>query len=297
MPPLDSLLTEQPNPSSEGIDRVSLPQLLALINREDRRVAAAVEREIPSIARAVDAVVDRFRKGGRLFYAGAGTSGRLGVLDAVECPPTFGVPPDRVQAVLAGGPDAVWASQEGAEDKAAAAAADLAAKGLSAADALVAVSASGRTPYALGAARFAKSLGAFHACISCNPGSELARLADVAITPLVGPEVIAGSTRMKSGTAQKLVLNMISTAVMVRMGYVHGNRMVNVQLKSEKLHRRAESMVAELSGRPREQAKEALAASGGRVRVAVVMAKGGLSAAEAEQALDEAGEDLREILG
>ncbi len=297
VPPLDSLLTEQPNPSSERIDSVSTSELLAIINREDRRVAEAVEQEIPRITRTVDAVVERFGEGGRLFYAGAGTSGRLGVLDAAECPPTFGVDSDRVQAVLAGGPQAVWASREGAEDDDAAAEVDLAARGFSSSDALVAVSASGRTPYALGAARFAKSLGAFSAGISCNPQSELAGLVDVAITPVVGPEVITGSTRMKAGTAQKLVFNMISSGVMVRMGYVLGNRMVNVQLKSEKLRQRAERIVAEVSGCSGERAREVIEASGGRVRMAVVMAKRGLSAAEAEAALTKAGDNLWRVIG
>ena len=296
VPPLDSLLTEQPNPSSARIDTVSTPELLAIINREDRQVAEAVEKEIPQIARTIDAVVERFGEGGRLFYTGAGTSGRLGVLDAAECPPTFGVTPDRVQAVLAGGPEAVWTSREGAEDDAAAAEVDLTARGFCSADALVAVSASGRTPYALGAVRFAKSLGAFSAGISCNLGSELANLADVAITPVVGPEVITGSTRMKAGTAQKLVLNMISSAVMVRMGYVLGNHMVNVQLKSEKLRQRAERIVVQVSGCTPERAREVLEASGGTVRVAVVMAKRGLSAAEAQTALRKAGDNLWQLL-
>ena len=297
MPPLDSLLTEQPNPSSERIDSVSTSELLAIINREDRKVAEAVEKEIPHIARTIDAVVERFGEGGRLFYAGAGTSGRLGVLDAAECPPTFGVASDRVQAVLAGGPEAVWASREGAEDDAAAAEADLAARGFSSADALVAVSASGRTPYALGALRFANALGAFSAAVSCNSGSELAGPADVAITPVVGPEVITGSTRMKAGTAQKLVLNMISSGVMVRMGYVLGNRMVNVQLNSEKLVERARRIVADLSGCTRERARRVLEASGGRVRVAVVMAKREWSADEAEAALSKAGDNLWRVIG
>ena len=297
MPPLDSLLTEQSNPASERIDSVSTSELLAIINREDHRIADAVEKEIPPIARTIDAVVERFGEGGRLFYAGAGTSGRLGVLDAAECPPTFGVAPDRVQAVLAGGPEAVWASREGAEDDEAAAEIDLAARGFSAADALVAVSASGCTPYALGAVRFAKSLGAFSAAVSCNSGSELAALADVAITPIVGPEVITGSTRMKAGTAQKLVLNMISSGVMTRMGYVLGNRMVNVQIKSEKLRERAEKIVADVSGCTRERARQVLEASGGRVRVAVVRAKRGWSADEAETALREAGDNLGRVMG
>ena len=297
MPSIDSLLTEQSNPSSERIDRVSTAELLNVINQEDHRIAPAVEKEIPNIARTIDAIVERFSKGGRLFYIGAGTSGRLGVLDAVECPPTFGVAPDRVRAILAGGPSAVWTSQEDAEDDACGGQRDLAAKGFSTRDILVAISASGRTPYVLRAVQFAQSLGAFSAGVSCNPQSELATLADIAITPIVGAEIITGSTRMKAGTAQKIVLNMISVGVMVRMGYVLGNLMVNVQLNNEKLRQRAERIVAQISGSTHEQAQKALGASSGRVRVAVVMAKHGFNVTQAEKALSKTGDNLWEVLG
>ncbi len=292
VPVLDSLLTEQRNPASEKIDTAATPELLRIINREDRKVAAAVELEIPRIAEAVDAIVERFQTGGRLFYAGAGTSGRLGVLDAAECPPTFGVPPERVQAVIAGGNGAVLRASEGSEDRTDTAEADLRAKGRAKNDSLIAISASGRTPYAVAAAVYARSLGAFTVGLSSNPESELASQVVVAISPLSGPEVITGSTRMKAGTAQKLVLNMISTAVMVRMGYVLGNLMVNVQLNSEKLRDRGRRIVAEVSGRPQERAAEALAASGNNVRAAILIAKFQVDRGEAERMLLRAGDNL-----
>ena len=292
VPVLDSLLTEQRNPASEKIDTAATPELLRIINREDRKVAAAVELEIPRIAEAVDAIVERFQTGGRLFYAGAGTSGRLGVLDAAECPPTFGVPPERVQAVIAGGNDAVLRASEGSEDRTDTAEADLRVRGLAKNDSLIAISASGRTPYAVAAAVYARSLGAFTVGLSCNRESDLASQVDVAISPLTGPEVITGSTRMKAGTVQKLVLNMISTAVMVRMGYVLGNLMVNVQLNSEKLRDRGRRIVAEVSGRPQERSAEALAASGNNVRAAILMAKFQVDRDEAEGMLRRAGDNL-----
>ncbi len=293
VPVLDSLLTEQRNPASEKIDTAATSELLRIINREDRKVAAAVELEIPRIAEAVDAIVERFQTGGRLFYAGAGTSGRLGVLDAAECPPTFGLPPDRVQAVIAGGPGAVLQASEGSEDRTGAAEADLRAKGLAKNDSLIAISASGRTPYAVAAAVYGQSLGAFTVGLSCNPQSELASQVDVAISPLAGPEVITGSTRMKAGTAQKLVLNMISTAVMVRMGYVLGNLMVNVQLNSEKLRDRGRRIVAEVTGCAQKRAAETLVASGNNVRAAILMAKFQVDRGEAEGMLRRAGDNLR----
>lgn len=285
-------MTEQRNPASERIDTATTSELLRIINQEDQKVAAAIELEIPRIAEAVDAIVERFQTGGRLFYAGAGTSGRLGVLDAAECPPTFGVRPDLVQAVIAGGPGAVLQATEGSEDRAEAAEADLRAKGLAKNDSLIAISASGRTPYAVAAAVYARSLGAFTVGLSSNPESELASQADVAISPLVGPEVITGSTRMKAGTAQKLALNMISTAVMVRMGHVLGNLMVNVQLNSEKLRGRGRRIVAEVTGCTRERAAEALADSNDNVRAAILMAKFGLDRGEAEEMLCRAGDNL-----
>jgi N-acetylmuramic acid 6-phosphate etherase len=236
---IEKLPSEQRNPASERIDTVSTMEMLEIINREDAGVAAAVEAEIPRIAEAVGAIAERFEKGGRLFYVGAGTSGRLAVLDAAELPPTYGLEPGRVIALIAGGANALVQSVEGAEDDESGAIEELASCALSSADCLIGIAASGRTPYVAGALRFAQANGAWTALVTTNPNALLRQFADVVIAPAVGPEVITGSTRMKSGTAQKLVLNMISTAVMVRMGLVLGNLMVNVQLTNEKLWDRA----------------------------------------------------------
>ena len=294
---LKDLLTEQPNPASAQIDRLPTAELLRVINREDEKIASAVAREIPRIAQAVDGIASRFSKGGRLFYLGAGTSGRLGVLDAAECPPTFGIAPDRVQAVIAGGEAAVFRAIEGAEDRAEAAEADLRAKGLRPIDAVVGISASGRTPYVLGGLAFARSLGALTVGVTSNPGAELAASVEILVAPVTGPEVITGSTRMKSGTAQKLVLNMISTALMVKMGYVLGNLMVNVQLKSGKLVDRGRRIVAEVAACTPEQAAQTLSAAGSNVRLAIVMAKLGLDLSAAQEKLAQAGDNLWEVLG
>jgi N-acetylmuramic acid 6-phosphate etherase len=246
--------------------------MLRIINAEDRKVADAVAGEIPAIARAVDAIVASFRQGGRLFYIGAGTSGRLGVLDASECPPTFGVPAGMVQGIIAGGEPALSRATEASEDDPASGARDLAARGFTARDALVGIAASGRTPYVLGAIAEAKRLGAVTVGISCTPDSELARAVAIPIAPLVGPEVIAGSTRLKAGTAQKLVLNMLSTGAFIRMGYVYGNLMVNVQPTNAKLADRARRIVAQAAGVSGERAGEWLDAAGGNVRAAILMA-------------------------
>lgn len=286
---LDKLLTEQPNPATASIDALSTEEALRLINAEDRRVAEAVGREIPSIARAVDAIVEALAQGGRLFYIGAGTSGRLGVLDASECPPTFGVAPDRVQGIIAGGADALSQATEASEDDPAAGARDLLARGFTGRDVLAGIAASGRTPYVLGAVAEAHKLGAVTVGISCTPDSDLGRQAQIAITPLTGPEVVAGSTRMKAGTAQKLVLNMLTTMVFIRLGYVYGNLMVNVQAKNAKLVDRARRIIAQAAAVSPEKAAELLAAAGNRVPVAILMSKTGLSRPEAERRLAEAG--------
>jgi N-acetylmuramic acid 6-phosphate etherase len=243
--------------------------MLRVINAEDRKVAEAVGREIAAIARAVDAIAKAFGRGGRLFYIGAGTSGRLGVLDASECPPTFGVSPEMVQGIIAGGESALSRATETTEDDPAIGARDLTAHGFTASDILAGIAASGRTPYVLGAVAEAKRLGAITIGISCTPDSELARAADIAITPLVGPEVIAGSTRMKAGTAQKLVLNMLTTGAFIRMGYVCGNLMVNVQPKNSKLLDRARRIIAQAAGVSYERAGELLAEAGGNVPAAI----------------------------
>ena len=286
---LENLLTEQSNPASASIDSLSTEAALRIINAEDRKVAEAVEREIPAIARAVDASVAAFERGGRLFYIGAGTSGRLGVLDASEIPPTFSAPPGMVQGIIAGGEAALSRATEASEDDAAAGVRDLLAHGFTAGDVLVGIAASGRTPYVLGAVAEAGRMGATTVGICCVPDSELARAVEIAIVPVVGPEVITGSTRMKAGTAQKLVLNMLSTAAFVRLGYVYGNLMVNVQPRNRKLVDRARRIVAQAAGVSYERAGELLAEAGESVRVAIVMARAGLGREDAERRLAAAG--------
>lgn len=293
---LEDLLTEQPNPASAAIDALPTEEVLRIINAEDRRVAVAVEREIPAIARAVDSITAAFARGGRLFYIGAGTSGRLGVLDASECPPTFSVPPEMVQGIIAGGEAALSRATETTEDDPAIGVRDLAARGFTSRDVLVGIAASGRTPYVLGAIAEARRLGAVTVGLSCTPDSALARAVDIAITPLVGPEVVAGSTRLKSGTAQKLVLNMLTTAAFIRLGYVYGNLMVNVQPKNTKLVDRARRIVAQAAGVSYQRAGDLLEAAGNSVRAAILMARAGVDRAEAERRLAAAGGRISEAL-
>jgi N-acetylmuramic acid 6-phosphate etherase len=293
---LDALLTEQPNPASAHIDDLPSADILAIINREDQKVASAIAAEIPQIAQAVDRIVDRIRTGGRLFYIGAGTSGRLGVLDAAECPPTFHVAPDLVQGIIAGGEAALARATEASEDDPEDGRRDLTARGFTERDTLAGIAASGRTPYVLGAVAEAIRLGALTVGISCTPDSPLSRLVSIAITPLVGPEVIAGSTRMKAGTATKLVLNMISTAVMIRLGHVYGNLMVNVQPRNSKLADRARRMIAASAEVTDERAGELLSGAGGDVRVAILMARLSVDRGSAETRLAAAGGRLSEAL-
>jgi N-acetylmuramic acid 6-phosphate etherase len=293
---LEKLLTEQANPASACLDTVPTEEMLRIVNAEDAKVAGAVEREIPAIARAVDAIVAAIEKGGRLFYIGAGTSGRLGVLDAAEIPPTFSASPDMVQGIIAGGEAALSRATETTEDDPAIGVHDLLAHGFTARDVLVGIAASGRTPYVLGAVAEARRLGAVTVGIGCTPDSELARAVDIAITPLVGPEVVAGSTRMKAGTAQKLVLNMLSTGVCVRLGLVYGNLMVNVQPKNGKLVDRARRIIAQAAGVSYQQAGDLLAQSGASVRTAIVMAKAGVGREEAERRLAAAGGRIAKAL-
>lgn len=293
---LEKLPTEQPNPASTAIDALPTEDVLRVINAEDRAVADAVGREVPAIARAVDAIVAAFRGGGRLFYIGAGTSGRIGVLDASECAPTFGIPPDWVQGIMAGGEAALSHATEATEDDRTMGARDLLARSFTSRDVLVGIAASGRTPYVLGAVAEARKLGAVTVGISANAESELARGVDIAITPLTGPEVVAGSTRLKAGTAQKLVLNMLSTAAFIRMGYVYGNLMVNVQPKNAKLVDRARRIVARATGLPKTAAAELLTAAGDNVAVSILMAKARLTRHEAERRLAEAGGRISEAL-
>jgi len=264
-----SLLTEQPNPASARIDLLSTEEMLRVINDEDRKVAESVAAEVPNIARAVDAIVAAFAAGGRLFYIGAGTSGRLGVLDASECPPTFNVSPDLVQGIIAGGEAALSRATETSEDDPAIGARDLNARGFRSSDILCGIAASGRTPYVLGAIDEAKRMGALTIGISCTPDSELARRVQLPITPLPGPEVIAGSTRLKAGTATKLVLNMLTTGSFIRTGYVWRNLMINVQPKNSKLRDRARRIVSAATGASYDDAGRLLADAGDNVREAI----------------------------
>lgn len=293
---LSKLLTEQPNPSSEHIDSLPTDQMLQVMNAEDRRVADAVAAEIPRIAIAVDAIAERLAHNGRLFYIGAGTSGRLGVLDASECPPTFNVPYGMVQGIMAGGMEALYQATEASEDDPAAGVRDLDAAGFTAADALVGIAASGRTPYVLGAIRRARDLGALTIGISCTPESDLSRDVAIPIAPLPGPEVIAGSTRMKAGTATKLVLNMLSTGVMIKLGHVFGNLMVNVQPKNEKLRDRALRIIAHAARVEMAEAERLFTAAGDVVRTAIVMGRLSVGRAEAEARLNRAGGRVAEAL-
>ena len=293
---LHDLTTELRNPASGIIDRLSTEDMLRVINEADQQVPAAVAAVIPTIARAVNEIAVRLENGGRLFYSGAGTSGRLGVLDASECAPTFNVPPELVQGVIAGGERALRNAIERAEDDPQQGRLDLEARAFSNGDAVVGIAASGRTPYVLGAVEYARSLGALTVGLSCTQDSELGRAAEIAITPIPGPEIITGSTRMRAGTATKLVLNMISTGVMIRVGYVYGNLMVNVQPTNSKLADRACRIVAAIAEVPYEKARMLLE-QGGSVRAAVLMHRLNLSREEAELRLREAKGSLRRALG
>lgn len=292
---LDELLTERRNPLSDGIDTLPTEEMLRVINAEDAKVAAAVQAAIPAIARAVDLIADRLRSGGRLFYIGAGTSGRLGVLDASECPPTFSVAPELVQGIIAGGPPALMRATEASEDDPAGGAADLEAHGFTGADVLAGIAASGRTPYVLGAMRHARSLGASTIGISCTSPAELSQVADVAIEVLTGPEIVTGSTRMKAGTATKLALNMLTTGAMVRLGYVYGNLMVNVQQRNEKLRHRARRIVRDAADVSDDRAADLLA-RGGDVKTAIVMGKLNVDRPAAEEMLRLSDGNVRKAL-
>jgi N-acetylmuramic acid 6-phosphate etherase len=270
----DDVLTERILDSTRELDRFGIDELLEAIHAEDRRALEAVGKVLPEVAQAADALVLVLEGGGRWFNVGAGTSGRMGALDAAEIPPTFGMPPERVQAVMAGGPGALWRAVEGAEDDGPAARAELRRRGLAPGDAVVALSASGRTPFALAGLEEASDTGARRIAICCDPRSPLARAAEIAIVPLVGPEVIAGSTRMKGGLAQKVVLHMLSTAVMVRLGRVEGNLMTNLMPSSRKLERRALRIVMSLSGVDEARARELLREARGSIQDAVARARG-----------------------
>ena len=278
-------ITETDNPNTPEIDQVSTLEAVRLINNEDKLVAVAVENVLPDVAAATDRIVERLRDGGRLFYIGTGTSGRLGVLDASEIPPTYGVSYDLVQGVIAGGYDALHKATESSEDNAKQGAEDLKARGLTAADAVVGIAASGRTPYTIGAVKYARELGCFTACIVCNPDSEITRVVEVPIVPVVGPEAITGSTRMKAGTAQKMILNMISTVAMIRLGYVKGNHMTNMKASNEKLQDRAVRILMDEVGLDEAAGSKLMEEAGGDLRIALVMNKARVSREDAEISL------------
>ena len=289
MEALNRLDTEQRNPASMDIDRMNTPEMVSLINQEDHKCAEAVKEVLPEIAKSVDLIAAQIRKGGRLFYAGAGTSGRLGVLDAAECPPTYGVPPEMVIGLIAGGPSAFLKAVEGAEDSRELGRQDLIDHGFNENDALVGIAASGRTPYVIGAMDYAREKGAPVMALTCCRNSLMSQHADVTMAPIPGPEVITGSSRMKSGTCQKLVLNMLSTCVMVKLGKVYGNLMVDVQATNEKLVDRAVRIVRTATGADEQTARAALEECGFRCKTAIVMLLLGIDAPKANQALESAG--------
>lgn len=282
-------VTEQENPRTQNLSSLSSLDIVRAMNHEDEMVATAVRAVLPEIGQVVDKIVERLQHDGRLFYVGTGTSGRLGVLDAAECPPTFGVSPQLVQAVIAGGYEACYRAVEASEDDMAAGGRDLEASGFKAQDAIVGIAASGRTPYTIGALDYAKSLGAFTAALTCVPDSPITKVAEIALVPVVGPEAVAGSTRLKAGTAQKMVLNMISTATMVRLGYVTGNRMTNVQTRNVKLRDRAVRILMSETGLDEPSAVQVLDLSRGNLPAALVMAQTACELTDAEKALADSG--------
>lgn len=293
---LQNIATEQRNPRTMNIDTLSTLDMVKLINQEDRQVAEAVGLVTDKIAAAVDVIADRLSQGGRLIYCGAGTSGRLGVLDAVECPPTYSTDPEMVQALMAGGYGAIFKAVEGAEDSKDLGVQDLQAIGFTSGDVLVGIAASGRTPYVLGCMEYAKQLGARTIAVTCCPGSQLDTFADIGIAPAPGPEVITGSTRMKSGTAQKMVLNMLSTGAMIKLGKVYGNLMVDVKPSNEKLIRRCVTIVRAATACEEAAAVDALESCGYRPKAAIVMILCGVDAGKAQALLGQAGGRIAKVL-
>lgn len=293
---LDNLLTEARNPQTMELDSMTPLEIVTAMNREDARVPESIRPQLPNIAQCVSWATEAIRSGGRLIYMGAGTSGRLGVLDAVECPPTFGVSPDVVVGLIAGGEGAFVKAVEGAEDSRELGKADLEAIGLTPKDLVVGIAASGRTPYVLGGLAYANSLGCKTAAISCNPGSALGKEARLAIEVAPGPECLTGSTRLKAGTAQKLILNMISTATMVGCGKAYSNLMVDVMQTNEKLVVRAQNIVMEATGVSRDSAKEAIALAGGSCKLAVTMILADCSVEEAKERLERCGGSVRQAI-
>ncbi|MBS4462174.1 N-acetylmuramic acid 6-phosphate etherase [Aerococcaceae bacterium zg-B36] len=293
---LKGMSTETRNSATMNLDQFSVREILLAMNQEDSKVPAAIDLVIPDIELAVNAVDAAFKKGGRLIYIGAGTSGRLGILDAVECVPTFGTSPEMVQGLIAGGEEAMMRAVEGAEDNTLLAQSDLQALNLSDKDVVIGIAASGRTPYVLGGLTYAKQVGATTVSLACNAKSKIGDIADIRIEVIPGPEVLTGSTRLKAGTAQKLVLNMISTAAMIKQGKVYQNLMVDVIATNDKLKQRCENIVQEATGASDEQVKEALAASHGEVKTAIVMLLIGLSYEEAKEQLAQANGYIRNVI-
>ncbi|ELP34760.1 N-acetylmuramic acid 6-phosphate etherase [Rhodopirellula baltica] len=293
---LNQLTTEASNPASAQIDSLSALQIVQLINQQDALVAAAVNTQAEMIAEAVDVIADRFRSNGRLIYLGAGTSGRLGVLDASECPPTFRTPPEMVVGVIAGGPEALTRAIEGAEDHPEFAERDLAEINLSSNDVLVGIATSGRTPYVIGGLKYARSIGAFTIGLSCNPNCQLRPLSQIMIAPIVGPEIVSGSTRMKAGTATKMVLNMLTTGAMIRIGKTYSNRMVDVRATNEKLVARSRQMLSEIVGISSDQAEQLLQQCNGEVKTAIVVHKKEVSPQTARQMLVDVDGHLSRLL-
>jgi N-acetylmuramic acid 6-phosphate etherase len=293
---LRDLTTEDQNPASADLDTKSALEIAHIINLEDARIAAAVERALPQIARAIDAVGEAIANGGRLIYAGAGTSGRIAALDAAECPPTFDTDPETVQFIMAGGVDALWNPVEPAEDSAESGHRDMARRKPGPQDAVAGIAASGRTPYTLAAVEYARSKDARTIAVTCNPDTPLGRAADIEIVVEVGPEVLAGSTRMKAGTAQKMICNMITTGAMARAGYVYGNLMVNVHPKNKKLVARAVSILVSAAQTDHQRAAAALKESGNSVPVALIMLKAGVSRADAQRHLELAAGNVRHAI-
>lgn len=293
---LKKMVTESRNENSMDIDMKSTLDILRIINNEDKGVALAVERELEEIAKAVDGISEAFMKGGRLIYMGAGTSGRLGILDASECPPTYGTSPEQVIGLIAGGERAILKAVENAEDSREMAVEDLKRIDITDRDVVVGIAASGRTPYVLGGLEYAEGVGALTVGISCNPGSALAEAAQIKISPVVGPEVVTGSSRMKAGTAQKMILNMLTTASMVKVGKVYGNLMVDVEATNEKLVERQKKIVMEATGCTREEAVEALLETDGSCKLAIFMILSGLQSREADEVLRRNSGFIREAL-
>ena len=293
---LKKIATEQRNPNTMNIDSLSTHEMIRLINREDHRVAEAVSQVTEEIAKAVDVIADRLSKGGRLIYCGAGTSGRLGILDAVECPPTYSTEPEMVQGLIAGGYPAIFKAVEGAEDSKELGVEDMKGIRFTAGDVLVGVAASGRTPYVLGCMEYAKELGAVTVAVTCCPGSGMDTYADIGISPAPGPEVVTGSTRMKSGTAQKMVLNMLSTGAMIKLGKVYGNLMVDVKPSNEKLVRRCVTIVCAATECDEDTATAALEQCEYRPKIAIVMVLMGVGAEEAKALLTRGGGRIAKVL-